>query len=537
MALTQITEKGIKDGEILNADINASAAISKSKIETFVNNNADNRVITGSGTANTLNGESSVVIDSIGQVSVGGSTTAFDTTGSLNGLQGYYETDSGIATIGSYSSGGSTVLNFHTNSGGGASAERMRIDSSGRVGIRNTSMSSFNGGGDDLVIGDGTDHAGAGITLLSHSTDNCSIFFNDTVSSGVTGLLQYRHDSDAMLFSTAGSERMRIDSSGRVLIGATSSVGDIANHLQVVEPDGGKLAFARDDTTVSANADLGVIQAFGNDNNGSYQEVAAIRLQADKNHGNNDKPGRIVFLTTQDGGSSSTERMRIASNGDMGINVANPGSRLAIYDDDGDCLLLASHNYSGEARIGFNGGSTTGGTLVNNATCGAIGVTASAPSGAAVGYMSLYTNNGDDLHEAVRIAADNTVHVAATDSDDVTYSVQTGRAQHSNNQSKVYSITGLAWGQITFKIGVSDGNAKYGHFAVLLGGSMWSSGNGYNATVIANDASGVNISVNKQDGGYHITIANAGNSNTLYGAWQLEASLYSNLGKPTLTIT
>jgi uncharacterized protein involved in tellurium resistance len=84
-----------------------------------------------------------------------------------------------------------------------------------------------------------------------------------------------------------------------VLIGATSSVGDIANHLQVVEPDGGKLAFARDDTTVSANADLGVIQAFGNDNNGSYQEVAAIRLQADKNHGNNDKPGRIVFLTIQ----------------------------------------------------------------------------------------------------------------------------------------------------------------------------------------------------------------------------------------------
>ena len=32
MALTQITEKGIKDGEIVNADINASAAIATSKI-------------------------------------------------------------------------------------------------------------------------------------------------------------------------------------------------------------------------------------------------------------------------------------------------------------------------------------------------------------------------------------------------------------------------------------------------------------------------------------------------------------------------
>ena len=125
---------GSSDGKFLRANNGADPSF-ETVTSTTINNNADNRVITGSGSANTLNGESSVVIDSTGQVSVGGSTTAFDTTGSLNGLQGYYETDSGIATIGSYSSGGSTVLNFHTNSGGGASAERMRIDSSGRVGI------------------------------------------------------------------------------------------------------------------------------------------------------------------------------------------------------------------------------------------------------------------------------------------------------------------------------------------------------------------------------------------------------------------
>ena len=76
MALTQITEKGIKDGEIVNADINASADIALSKLDTSgtanngtflrgdgawsavtstaINNNADNRVITGSGTADTF---------------------------------------------------------------------------------------------------------------------------------------------------------------------------------------------------------------------------------------------------------------------------------------------------------------------------------------------------------------------------------------------------------------------------------------------------------------------------------------------------
>jgi hypothetical protein len=220
---------------LLNADINASAAISKSKIENLINNNADNRVITGSGTANTLNGESSVVIDSIGQVSVGGSTTAFDTTGSLNGLQGYYETDSGIATIGSYSSGGSTVLNFHTNSGGAASAERMRIDSSGRLGIGTT-----NGGAKLNVVGSSssTSATSANTTyIFASNTDQTNnnftgITFGDRTDAAdfVGGMLcqitDHAQNFGNLQFFTNGSsgrsERMRIDSSGRLGIGTTS---------------------------------------------------------------------------------------------------------------------------------------------------------------------------------------------------------------------------------------------------------------------------------------------------------------------------
>ena len=41
MALTQVTEKGIKDGEIVNADVNASAAIAKSKLASLDIVNAD----------------------------------------------------------------------------------------------------------------------------------------------------------------------------------------------------------------------------------------------------------------------------------------------------------------------------------------------------------------------------------------------------------------------------------------------------------------------------------------------------------------
>lgn len=78
-------------------------------------------------------------IDGNGQIMLQGSTTAFDTTAAKNGLQAYYETDTGIATLGSYSSGGSTLMTFHINSGGGASSEAMRIDSSGNVLVSTTS--------------------------------------------------------------------------------------------------------------------------------------------------------------------------------------------------------------------------------------------------------------------------------------------------------------------------------------------------------------------------------------------------------------
>ena len=159
MALTQITEKGIKDGEIINADINASAAIAKSKIETFVTNNADNRVITGSGTANTLNGESNLTYD--------GSNFQFNTTANGNAVKlvatgNHYNKlsfDSNASSAGGslafidFSWDGDKVadilavagsdttnkddghLSFRTSPSQGSIAERMRIDSSGKVGI------------------------------------------------------------------------------------------------------------------------------------------------------------------------------------------------------------------------------------------------------------------------------------------------------------------------------------------------------------------------------------------------------------------
>jgi len=68
-----------------------------------------------------------------GLLMIQGSASSYDTTPSQAGLSLYYETDTGAATIGTYSSGGATRLAFSTNTGGGANAERLRIEGAGSV--------------------------------------------------------------------------------------------------------------------------------------------------------------------------------------------------------------------------------------------------------------------------------------------------------------------------------------------------------------------------------------------------------------------
>ena len=75
MALTKIGTDGVKDDAVTSDkvanSINSAIAANTAKTQTTINNNADNRLITGSGTANTLNAESNVVIDSSGRVGIG----------------------------------------------------------------------------------------------------------------------------------------------------------------------------------------------------------------------------------------------------------------------------------------------------------------------------------------------------------------------------------------------------------------------------------------------------------------------------------
>ena len=117
------------------------------------------------------------------------------------------------------------------------------------------------------------------------------------------------------------TERMRLDSSGRLLVGATSdTTGDTGAKVQVVDTGTPVLALSRNDTSITAGNTIGQIRIFSNDDSG-YQECARIAAQADGTFGNNDKPTRLVFSVAADGAGTPTERLRIDSSGNVGVGV------------------------------------------------------------------------------------------------------------------------------------------------------------------------------------------------------------------------
>ena len=102
----------------------------------------------------------------------------------------------------------------------------VNVDSSGNVGIGTDSPSYkthissgssgawANGDNDELFI---ENSSNAGITIGTPSTNHGSIAFADNASS-TRGLIRYDHSTDSLRINVSGSEKMRIDSSGHLIV-------------------------------------------------------------------------------------------------------------------------------------------------------------------------------------------------------------------------------------------------------------------------------------------------------------------------------
>jgi hypothetical protein len=103
-------------------------------------------------------------------------------------------------------------------------AEAMRLNSAGSLCVG--SVHSGDAGTVTVSIGNPGTTSG-GLQLWAGSAQEHYIQWGDSTSGTDTyrGAISYTHASDAMKFWTGSTERMRIDSSGNLLVGTTATVG------------------------------------------------------------------------------------------------------------------------------------------------------------------------------------------------------------------------------------------------------------------------------------------------------------------------
>ena len=230
-----------------------------------------------------------------------------------------------------------------------------RFDSSGRFGLGTSNPQSlFHINGDTTAF---RITRGSSIGFAYNTGTSTTDPFRIQSNGGSVDL--YSAASQPITFSAGTTEKARIDGSGRLLIGtstsrATGSGGAInfvleaaGTYTQAVfatnqnNSNGAYATFAKSRgssansfAAVQLSDEIGVITFEGADGTNSIP-AARIAAYVDGTPGANDMPGRLVFSTTADGASSPTERCRISNSGGFSLGTtANPGAGAIFATGD-----------------------------------------------------------------------------------------------------------------------------------------------------------------------------------------------------------
>lgn len=276
--------------------------------DTLVVDAANNRV--GIGTASPT-----VALDISGVASANNirATTTFQLVDSLGTARNVLQLNSDDLTIQTGTTAGARSITFLTEN-----TERLRIDSSGNVGIGTSSPAQL------LSLSSASPRI-----ILTQTTANSNAY----VDAATSGVLEFSADdnnvaaSSSMRFKVDGAERMRIDSSGNVGIGTSSPAARLeisGGNAGVTDPllSPNRLRFTDSDTTKANNQVTGGLEWYTADTDaaGVYAYISSATNSAGS--------GYVTFAT----GSSSTiaERMRIDSSGNVGIGTSTMSQKLVI---------------------------------------------------------------------------------------------------------------------------------------------------------------------------------------------------------------
>jgi len=264
---------------------------------------------------------SKLVVNTI-EADTGISSVSFASSISMSSTSKFHFSDAGIdigadTNINRPATG---VLGFNINS-----SEKARIDSSGRVLIGTTTEGAA--AADDLTI---ASSGHTGITIRAGSTSQSAIYMSDSTSGAAeyAGNIIYDHNDNHLRFATNATERLRIDSSGRIANNARVPSSFGSPNLLISGTDS-TLTLMGDGSTNSSSF-TGIKFRVAGASAGDYTKAGIFSR---REGGYNDLS--IIFALNTDANANSVaisdEKLRITSSGRLGLGTNNPDSLLHVY--------------------------------------------------------------------------------------------------------------------------------------------------------------------------------------------------------------
>ena len=423
----------------------------------------------------------------------------------INGTVGATTANTGAFTNLSYTgtlTGGTGVVNLGSG--------QFYKDASGNVGI-GTATFIYSTAGRGLL-----ELSGSSTSLLALKRNNlASAYFQ----ANSTALEIVNTEATPIRFLTSSTERMRIDSSGNLLVGTTtadnkltissSSAGAASGVLSLVNPNdttntavdldfvthsSGTLATGRIRTLVAGSdnypmsfwtygsggiAERMRIDSSGNVGIGTSSPQGILHVQGASSQlllnylGSNSYLDSDNIIFRSYASASYPERMRIDSSGNVGIGTSSPSKLL---DVNGDALISG-------LTVGKGGGTTTGNTAFG---VNALFSSTTSNGNIAIGHNALYANTTGQSNTAIG-SYDGTTASALRVNTTGSFNIAVGTgALNANTTASRNTAVGY---QAAYSGTTSEFNSVLGYQALYTGGGGQDTAVGYQAGYSANIAS------------------------------------------------